>query len=87
MLTCSANLPTANEPIGANALTVSQAGDANYTGSTGSGSVNMGKAAVTRTDTATGTGDLWSGDLSGDGDDSLCRNGGADGCDHGCGYV
>ncbi len=56
VLTCTLNLPTANEPAGTNALTVTQAADANYGGSTGAGSVVLGKVAVTTTDTASGTG-------------------------------
>ncbi len=55
-LTCSANLPTASEPVGANTVNVSQAGDANYSGSTGTGTMTIGKAPATSTDTATGTG-------------------------------
>ena len=46
-LTCTANLPTANEPSGANTLTLSQAADANYSGSTGTGSVTIGKTGPT----------------------------------------
>ena len=55
VLTCTVNLPTANEPVGSNAVTVSQAGDANYTGSTGSGTVAINKAGAGN-DTATGNG-------------------------------
>ncbi len=55
-LTCTANLPTANDPLGANPVTVSQAGDANYSGSTGSGSVSIKKATATTNDAVTGTG-------------------------------
>ncbi len=55
-LTCNGSLPTANEPLGSNSVTVSQAGDANYTGSTGTGTVTIGKAGATNNDTASGTG-------------------------------
>ena len=55
-LTCNVTLPTANEPLGSNAVTVSQAGDANYSGSTGTGTVTIGKAGATNGDTANGTG-------------------------------
>ena len=55
-LTCTANLPTATEPVGANPMSVSQAGDANYSGSTGTGTVTIGKAPATTTDSANGTG-------------------------------
>ena len=56
VLTCTANLPTANEPVGSNAVAVNQVADANYSGSTGSGSVSISKAVATGGDTATGTG-------------------------------
>ena len=55
-LTCNVTLPTANEPLGNNNVTVSQAGDANYSGSTGTGTVTIGKAGATNSDTANGTG-------------------------------
>ena len=55
-LSCTVNLPTATEPVGSNSVTIDQAGDANYSGSTGSGTVTIGKAPATTTDTATGTG-------------------------------
>ena len=55
-LSCTANLPTANEPVGGNSVTVGQAADGNYSASTGSGTVTIGKAAATTNDTATGTG-------------------------------
>ena len=45
-LTCVVNLPTANEPIGSNAVTVAQAADANYSGSTGSGTVAIAMSTV-----------------------------------------
>ncbi len=56
MLTCTASLPTANEPVGSNPISVSQAADTNYSGSTGSSTITIGKAPVTTNDTATGTG-------------------------------
>jgi len=55
-LSCTANLPTANEPIGGNPVVVNQTSDANYSGSTGSGTVTINKAGATNNDTATGTG-------------------------------
>ncbi len=56
LLTCTANLPTANEPVGANPVTVSQAADSNYGGSTGSGTVTINKAGGSAGDTASGSG-------------------------------
>ena len=55
-LTCTTSLPTANEPLGSNPLTVSQAGDSNYSGSTGTGSVTIHQAGSRGDDSATGTG-------------------------------
>ncbi|MBE7159394.1 MAG: Ig-like domain repeat protein, partial [Rhodospirillales bacterium] len=45
-LSCVLNLPTANEPIGSNPVTVMQAADGNYNASTGSGTVTISTAAV-----------------------------------------
>ena len=56
LLTCTANLPTANEPLGSNTLTVTQAPDTNYNGSTGTGAVTINKPGATTGDTVTGTG-------------------------------
>ncbi len=56
VLTCNVNLPTANEPVGPNALTVSQPADPNHSASTGTGTVTINKALATSTDSVTGTG-------------------------------
>ena len=86
-LTCTANLPTASEPVGGNAATVTQAADSNYSGSTGTGTITIGKAAAGTGDTATGNGNVRRGDDCGHGDDPLCGVDGSYGCHHGYGYT
>ena len=78
-LVCSASLPTANEPVGANPATVAQAADANHSASTGSGAITINKAAATSADTASGIRNVWGGYDGGDGDPSLWRGHGPDG--------
>ena len=55
-LTCTTNLATANDPVGANPVTVSQAADPNHSGSTGTGTVTINKPPATTTEAVTGTG-------------------------------
>ena len=68
-------------------MTVSQAADTNYGGSTGGGYVTLSKAAGGTGDTATGTGTYGRGD-----DGCYCKHSvhggfGTDRCDHGYGYA